>query len=446
LKFTRDSYWIKSGTFSLLQNLSNLLFGFGGFYLLVRLLSKSDFGAWALFVTVASICEVARVGFIKYSFIKFWSSETEDLRDYLFSAALVLNVLFALIVAGGALLFGGYLAALWGTPRLQDLFYVYAITTVVLVPFFQFEFLQQALLDFRSVFYSYFIRNGFLFFAIVGGYFNLYELSLISLVWAHLIGALLGMISSYFLTSRYLYFHYRISWEWVLRLFHYGKYVVGTSLSSMLYSAVDQFMLGSIVSTASVAIYNATGRITNLINIPSMTLTTVLFPRSAKLIHAEGKGAVKELYEKSVGAILGIVLPAILFVGLFPGWVITIIAGDAYLDSVPILKVTIMLSLLMPFSYQFGTILDSIGKPQINFYATSISFVINATLNYFLISAYGIMGAVWGTLGVAVLGFVVMQVILNSQLGTSPFSVFKHTVRFYIELVNAAKGFLLKSR
>lgn len=444
MKITKDSYWIKSGAFSFLQNITTLFLGFGGFYLLVRLVDKPDFGAWSLFVTVAAICEVARVGFIKYGFIKFWNSEGDTERGKIFTASLALNIAFAVFVGLGMLLLGETLANSWDTPQLKELFYIYAFTNIVLIPFFQFEFLQQAVLDFRAMFYAYFVRNGFLFLSIAAGHFKFYTLSLTSLAWSHLIGAFLGSIMAYLVVRDRLVFTYQFEWVWIKKIFHFGKYVVGTSLSAMLYSAVDQFMLGSMVSTASVAIYNATGRITNLINVPSVTVTSVLFPRSAQVMATEGKEAVKILYEKSVGAILGVVLPAVVFVSIFPSWIITIIAGDTYLDAVPILKVIILVSLFMPFAYQFGTILDSIGKPRINFYTTAISLVVNASVNYYLISLYGIMGAVWGSLGVAVARFVVMQVILYRQIGTSPLRIPTYTVLFYIGLVKGFRNLIWK--
>jgi lipopolysaccharide exporter len=299
-------------------------------------------------------------------------------------------------------------------------------------------------LDFRGMFYSYVMRNGFLFLSIALGYFNVYTISLERLAWAHLVGGVLGSVVSYLVIRDRLLLAYTIEWTWIKKIFHYGKYVVGTNLSSMLYSAADQFMLGSLVSTASVATYNAPGRITNLINVPSVTLTSVLFPRSAQVMATEGKEGVKVLYEKSVGAVVGVVLPAIVFVSVFPEWIITVIAGESYLDSVPILQVAVFVSLFMPFAYQFGTILDSIGKARINFYTTAISFVANASLNYYLISFYGIMGAVWGSLGIAALRFIVMQFILYRQIGSNPLNIPGYTLLFYSSLIRSFKGLVIK--
>jgi lipopolysaccharide exporter len=442
----KNPYWLKSGFYSLLQNISNLFFGFGGFYLLVRVLDKNQMGTWVLFVTVTSILEVARVGFVKYGFIKFRAELKEEDQAKLYTAALTLNGCFAILVAIGMLSFGEILSTVWNAPELKSMFYVYSITSLVLVPFFQFEYLQHALLDFKKVFLIYFFRNGFLFSSILLSFLGIYKLDLTLLVYINLGGAMLGMLLTLVIQSKSPFYSKTIDWNWVWKLVHFGKFVVGTSLGSMLYSAVDQFMLGSLLSTASVAVYNVAGRITNLINIPSVSLSTIIFPHSAKLITTEGKVGIKRLYERSVGAILAIVLPAIFFVLIFPGFIIQIIAGSTYLDAVSILQVTIFLSFFLPFSYQFGVTLDSIGYPNLNFYATGSFFLISLTLNYFLISNYGIMGAAYGSLCTTIFGFIVMQIMMRHLLQVNLLNIFVNIFYFYSTGLNSIKYHLTKRK
>jgi lipopolysaccharide exporter len=444
LKFSKNSYWLNAGFFSLLQNASNLLFGFGGFYLLVRLLNKPQMGAYTLFVTVTSIVEVARVGFIKYGFIKLRAEAPDDQRNQLFGSALALNLAFAVVVSMAALLGAKPLATVWNAPDLEHMFLVYAITSVLLVPFFQFEYLRHATLDFKNVFFGYFIRNGILFFVIVLSYLDVFAVDIFKLALFNLSGALVA--SSFALYSdRDVYINgLTFSKTWALKLAHYGKFVVGTSLGAMLYSAVDQFMLGSMLSTASVAIYNVAGRITNLINIPSMSISAIVFPKSAKLIATEGKDAVRDLYERSVAAILCIAIPAVVFVLLFSEFIIGLIA-PGYQDSVPILQITIFMSLVLPFSYQFGVTLDSIGFPNINFYVTASFFLINLSLNYFWIRNFGVIGAAYGTLSTTIAGFVVMQVILNRMIKTSIVRILGNVVALYQQLFNQVKSLIVKS-
>ncbi len=55
-------YWLKSGSYNMVLNIQALLFGFGGFYLLVRMLDKHHYGIWTLFVAITTIFEMARNG------------------------------------------------------------------------------------------------------------------------------------------------------------------------------------------------------------------------------------------------------------------------------------------------------------------------------------------------------------------------------------------------
>lgn len=431
MKINWNSYWIKSGSFSLFQNISNLVLGFGGFFCLVRTLPKSDFGTWTLFLTVTSLFEIARIGFIKNGFIKFSASSPDEEQNAIFTSAFILNLALTAVIAVGMLVLGEPLSVTWKTPALKAMFQMYAFTSVVLAPFFQFDFIQNAKFDFRSVFYCAFIRNLILFTGILGSFVGLYEISLMSLVMLHAGAALCASVASYYFTRKHLV--YKLVWDsaWVLRMFHYGKYVVGTSLSSMLYSAVDQFMLGSIKTTASVASYSASSRITNLINVPSAAMAPLVFPKSAQLFHEHGAEAVKNLYEKSVAAILSLVIPAVIFVLVFPEFVMIVLAGSKYLDTVPVLQISVLYCLFIPFGNQFGIILDSIGKPHINFYYTGVNLALNIGVNYVLISSLGIMGAVYGTLFTIVVGFVFMQVFLYRKLGVSIVNVFKNILLFY---------------
>ncbi len=431
--------------YSLLQNLSTLVFGFGGFYLLVRIIDKDQMGGWVLFVQVTSLIEVARVGFLKFGFIKFRAMADDKDQAKLLTASLTLNTIFALLVGLAMFSLGGLLSeSIWKIPELKKMFYLYSVTSLVLVPFMQFEFLQHALLDFKRIFILYFARNSFAFLTILFAYVGFYKIDLFLLAIFNLLATIIGVVVAVILVQRPITFSRTIDWVWTKKLVHYGKYVAATSLSSMLYGAVDSFMLGSLVSTASVAVYNVANRITTLINIPSQSVSAVIFPQSAKVIDTQGRAGVKILYEKSVGGILALVVPCVIFVLLFPGFVIQFIAGQGYLETIAILKITIFLSVFLAFAFQFGVTLDAIGFPNINFYCTGIFFLINLFLNYFLISKYGIIGAAYGTLSTTIIGFIAMQIILRSMLKINIINIFKHMAEFYVLGFKTIKKLALK--
>jgi len=192
-------------------------------------------------------------------------------------------------------------------------------------------------------------------------------------------------------------------------------------------------MLGGLLTPVSVSLYEPCIKINNLAEAPTMSIASIVFPQSARQEKANGNKAVKDLYEKAVGAILAITIPGIIFVMLFPEFIIRVIAGEAYLDAAPLLVLTILYALFVPFASQFGTILDSIGKPQINFVFVMLGAVINIISNYYFITEFGVIGAAYGTLVTYVITFVLNQIVLYRMFGIKAWKAFGYIGFFYKE-------------
>ena len=184
---------------------------------------------------------------------------------------------------------------------------------------------------------------------------------------------------------------------------------------------------------AAVAIYEAAIKVTNLTDVPTASMANILFPQSARRSE-QGKEAVKQLYEKAVGAILAFMVPAILFVLLFADWIIFVVAGEDYAGWGNVLRITIFFGLLMPYVVQFGTVLDSMGKPNVNFAYTLLSLVFTIVFNLAFITLFGVYGAAIGTLSAYILIFVIMQFYLRKHLNVNPLKPFSYMVGFYKQL------------
>jgi O-antigen/teichoic acid export membrane protein len=256
-----------------------------------------------------------------------------------------------------------------------------------------------------------------------------------------------GAITLSFFARRYMAYSSKIDWKWVKELFNYGKYVFGTGISSMILNSIDTWMIAALLGGTSVtrgqqavATYNAALRITNLVQVPTNAVAQMVFPQSARRIKTEGKAGAKFLYEKSVGVLLAMIIPGIIFVLLIPGFLIKLVAGEAYLDAVPILQITMLYGLFMPFGRQFGIILDSIGKPKINFYFILFSAGLNVVLNLiFITSLDSVEGAAYGTLTTYVVTFIGTQILLKRELNVNTLSVFAYAWKFYPEVIQIGK-------
>ena len=271
-----------------------------------------------------------------------------------------------------------------------------------------------------------------LFFVYLAFYFFLQvKVQLMTLLYIQIATLFLSTTISFFSVRKYLSFSFVDHFKWVSNLFNFGKYTFGTSVSVALANSLDTFMLGGMLSAASAGAYNIAIRITNLVDIPTSSVASIVFPQSALRMKTQGLPAIKYLYEKSVGIILALLLPSLLLLFLFSELVIDLIAGSNYLEVLPVLKVTILYCLLIPFGRQFGTIIESIGKPKLSFFIVIITASINMGLNYIMISRYGVVGAAYSTLFANCIGFIMAQVILRRELGVNFFNTFRFALKFY---------------
>jgi lipopolysaccharide exporter len=428
-----DQYWLKSGFINVLQNLTGVLFGFGGFYLLVRMLDKHSFGVWTLFAATTTIFEMVRSGLIQNALIKYLSFSDAKEHDKILSASFALSGGLTVLCILVNLLLASYLGRIWNSEEIIPLFWVYSIVYLFSGILSQFHWMEQANFRFNGIFFTNFLKSGVFFCFLLFCFIFDFQIKLVQLVYVQAVALFLAILLEYYFVKDLLNFTLQVTGEWVRKLLNYGKYAFGTSIGSILSSTIDQMMLGSLLSPAASGAFNIAVRIMNLVDIPTNAIAVIVFPQSARRLATEGEAAIKYLYEKSVGTILAILIPALLFLFLFPDFVVSFIAGDKYTETIPILKVTVLYCVLIPFGRQFGTILDSIGRPKITFSLVLLSAITNLGLNYILITRMGVMGAAYATLISNIFNFAISQTILNRILNVNILNTFVYAYRFYPE-------------
>lgn len=444
----KKSYWLTSGIYTVLQRFSTLVFNFGSTSLLFRIfkLNLNELGTWGLFLSIVSIVEVARSGLIQNAVVRFLSISPKEEHGKIISSSLALNVILSslsilLIVISSHFLSNTVLKA----PGLETLLYYYIITTIILLPFFQFQYIQQANLDFKGVFWGMFCRQGLFFLGISTAYLFDYKPSLLNLVHLQTVAALLGAIVGYQFTKKFLVVSTKIDFEWVKKLFNFGKFGFVTNLSSIVSGSIDQFMLSNIIGTQAVPQQRAALQVTNAVEVPTNAMADIVFPQSARRMHTDGKEAVKYLYEKSVGVIVAIIIPFLAVVLLMPEFIIDIVTGGkVYNQAVVILQIAVIYTAIIPFDRQAGTIFDSTGRQKMNFYLQISAMVINFCTNLFFINHFGIIGAAYGSLTTYLISFITKQLILRSLYGVSFWSILTQSYLFYLDMFKLVKSKVLK--
>ena len=443
-----------------------LFFNLGTVFILWRVLDKPTCSIWVIFLLITSFIEVGRTGLLQNGLMTYIGqtpqSEHAKINTASLFLSLILSVLFSLFLLTSGAWIGHFFNKNPETiAQIASLLSIYAGTTLVLSGLYQFNFIQQANLDFKGLFWSSFIKNGLLFFYVLylkltNNAFNLNHLAICQWV-----AAIPATFAAYLFARKYFVLDKKIDWHWVKKLFHYGKYTFGTNMATMTYKNVDRLIL-SMFLLDKVSTYDLAIKINTLTEVPTMTLAAILFPKSAQSAsqaqdvtasgelslrgtkQTEGVNKAKYLYEKSVGVLLAILLPAVLFVLIFADFIIWVIGSEKYMESAPILRVTIFYGVFMAFAMQFGTILDSIGKPKLNFYITLLGAIVNLSFNFIFIKWLGLYGAAYGSLIAMTIMFLIMQIILNQLLGIKAWNTLTYMMSFYKEIWGKLFVFLTK--
>lgn len=418
-----------------------MAFNLGTAMLLLRILSKEAFAAWGIFLLIAYFVEMGRSGLLQNGMVSALASQKEnpEAQAGIMSAAFLIHLSFATLSNLILWFCTDWIVRQYQTPLLADMMPVFYLINYLMAFCAHFNFVQQAFFEFRGLFLTSVFYRGLPFLWVLWCWVSGRQLLLQQYSLALLVGLGLATLSSWRFAKPYLLHVKNVELRWFSDLIGYGKYVLGTNLSTMFYKNIDKLTLGQLLGPAAFAVYDAAGRVTQLVEAPAFSIAAVVFPKSAEKMALEGPSGVKELYEKSVGATLAMILPFVLFVLVFAEPIIRVFAGERYLESADILRVTAFFGLFMPFAVQFGTILDASGKPATNLAYTLFTALVNLGLSYWFIRQFGLAGAAYATLTGYTLSFGLMQYYLRKTFKINALNAFRYLPEFYTIAWNLLK-------
>jgi lipopolysaccharide exporter len=408
--------------------------------------TPAEMGIWSLFLSIISLTETIKQGLLRNPMIKFLSEpEYQDQKNKVQSSSLITNIVFTLVIVFSILCFGAFFSTFLKSPELYPLIMWGTIILLLLIPFNHFEVLLQANFKFKHIFIGYLLRQGVFVCSII--FLLIFfkgSVTLVTLVKLQIMSLSLGTTALFFGARMYFKKGFDIDKILMLRMFHFGKYIFGTNVFAALSSAADQFITSPMLGPLAVSYYNLVSRITTMIDVPSVAVADVLFPKNVEAMALSGTDKVRYYFERMVGTIISILLPVSLFIFIFPSLVIEIISSSKYLAAVPVLQCIILFSFVRPVSYQFGATMDAIGKPQYNFWVNLYTMIICLAFIYFGLKYFGFMGAVYGEIASIFPTYIVIYLILKKTVNVSFRNVFKYVWMAYADAFIFARNFIRK--
>jgi lipopolysaccharide exporter len=438
----KNTTFLKSGSHAMLAGLAQQGFAMAHFLCIIRWLAPEALGTWAMFLTLVSIVEIARLGLVQNTLVYFGTHEPHE-KPRIVAASLVLSVSISVLGAFVLFLLTLILRGVWQMPALPLLMLGYIVLSVL-----------NALLRFIDGYHM--ITQNLKIAAVSALMFGATNL-LLTFLFKHIMGTIsvfdlvVIQIVSAFLNLLFLTYHLflnhsipdfiknikgNLDTQWIKRLFNYGRYGLGTNLASMVFQRTDILLLGAFVSPMSLAVYNVATRLITYIDFPLNSLGLAFLPKLSATHLNENTEGVARLYEKSVGLLLAITIPMAAIVILGAKYIIWIVAGETYLEAVPLLQIIALLGLVKPWGRLFGVLLDAIGKPQYNFKMLLFSMLVTIFFNAVLIPFFGIQGAAWAT-GLSVMTTILMgQILLAKWLPVKALNAFEHILPVYRQIVS----------
>ncbi|MEL7221368.1 MAG: oligosaccharide flippase family protein, partial [Bacteroidota bacterium] len=347
-------------------------------------------------------------------------------------SGLWVNIIGSLLLGLSLVVLSQPLSVLWKAPELANLMWWYLPWALIHGTARFMDFPHMVHHDFQGIFWSKSI-NGFFFLAgIVGCWLYFGKVELFWLPLMQTVAAIPALLIMLWYRNDYLRWG-SYSADWAKRILHFGKFVLGTNISSMLFNKMDLMMVGFFLNPTAVAIYNVATRVTNYLEVPMSGISQVIYPKIAMANSNGSKSEVGALYEKSVGIIVALILPLVIVVLGLSEWVVVLIAGKAYASAAPLLNILVIAVMIKPWGRLFGITLDAIGKPQLNFLLLAISLLLNIGLNVLFISWWGLEGAAIATLTAMVLLVVSGQILIDRIIPISQWNILKQIIQVYTQ-------------
>lgn len=427
-------YWLPNGVYSFLINVILFISGFAGFVLLVRFYNKTEFGAWALYLALTSFADVARAGFVTNALVRYASTQ-ESKSEYskVLSGSLFLHILFTLILMVLIYLIAPIVGKIWSSFEFYKLLKHYPVYAFCQIPFLYLSAIEQANLSFRNQYYGNLLRNSLFIGMIAFIVFSKVHFPVYYLPFLQSIAVIAGGIYLLIANRGSIKISKEIDFKWLKKLIDFGKFVFGGNVISILFTNIDQILLGYFFNTRVVATYNTAMRIGNFSDIPMTSVASIVYPKSGQRFQTVGPKGLRHLYERSVGLILAFVIPSLIVLMIFARQIVKIIATETYLDAIPAVYIILLFSLFKPFIKYFGLTVEALEKPHFNFNLMMNLLLVNFILDIFLIPKFGLIGAAFGSLISLLIGMIVSLLILNKLLDVKLTRIFRYTFSFYLE-------------
>jgi O-antigen/teichoic acid export membrane protein len=365
-----------SYAFSFAGNIITSFTGFVSIWALARILPPEELGKWLVYIAAFSFGDMMRSGIIHTALIKY--SSQKDKQSVIGSAwliGIVLSVLLMMLVW----MLGLIIYTFNGKYPEPEVSYYLQLLLISSFPFTISLWLQQMEERFnRTMYLRLALSVPFLIF-ILSGFFVPFSLKL--LIQIHLVSYIVSSVLAISFRWSHIQSMLLADIATIKKLLSFGKYTMGTLISTNLLKSTDTFMITWFLGPAVLAAYNLPYKLIELIEIPLRSLAATFLPQAVKHSNGHNLTAVKQLFYQYAGLLTILILPAALMMFFFAEEMVVMLGGESYSSSADIFRCFVVYSLFLPLDRFLGMTLDILNKPHLNLLKVCMMVVINISGN-----------------------------------------------------------------
>jgi O-antigen/teichoic acid export membrane protein len=385
--------------------------------LLYRFLNMSDLGIYYIFITVYTLGDAVRNGFLQMGTIKFYAgTERERAKNVLGSVWYLALLLTGLLMAldAGAMFFLSHIHNKVTIVCIQW----FGVTFISSLPFTIMYWILYADQKYGKVLWLQLINNGSMILYLVVLAITK-KLTLESLLWCNLLtNCLASIVGLFWKLASVNVIVYRTK-ECTRELIDFGKFSLASTVTSKLLGSTDTFIINFMLGPAAVAIYNIPVRLMQIVEILLRSFVTTGVSAMAAAYNNNKIQYLVHLINKYIGILTLVFIPFTIAALLFSNVATYILAGSKYsgTEAANIFRILMVLALLYPLERFSGITLDIIHKPKINFYKVLIMFAVSMVADYLGISIFhSIYGIAFAAFFVILSGLFYAKFQINKDI------------------------------
>ncbi len=364
-------------SWSLLSNGATALLGFINLAFIARRFSQNDAGKWFMLLTIYTLLEMLRSGWVQTPFVRYFvvaksDSERSQLTAAAWQLLLGFTVVLSLVVTVAFYFINHDATTAYPLAAKLTVVWLFAALPYQLVQWqLQAKSLFKKLAVIRLVF-----PLSFALLLLLQRQWNL-SIEVIALLYA-MLQLLAGLVGS--LTGWLHFGNWRknVSTE-RKKLSGFGKYSMLTMVTASLLRSSDQFIIASFLGPAAVAVYAVPQKLIEAIEIPVRSFASVGVPNATSLWQNEKVQQLRKFFYNQCGMLTMMIIPLLLVLLLFPSYIVNLLGGSKYHQSALVLQIFCLYAVMIPLDRYCGLLLDASNRPHKNTVKVVLMLIVNIT-------------------------------------------------------------------